>query len=30
VVVGDAAVVKSQLESLGMPVEVVPAPAMGK
>jgi predicted Zn-dependent peptidase len=30
VVVGDASVVKSQLESLGMPVEVVPAPAMGK
>jgi predicted Zn-dependent peptidase len=30
VVVGDAAVVKPQLESLGMPVEVVPAPAMGK
>lgn len=30
VVVGDAAVVKPQLESLGMPVEVVRAPAMGK
>ncbi|NOT42449.1 MAG: insulinase family protein [Alphaproteobacteria bacterium] len=30
VVVGDASVVKAQLESLGMPVEVVPAPAMGK
>jgi predicted Zn-dependent peptidase len=30
VVVGDASVVKSQLEALGMPVEVVPAPAMGK
>jgi predicted Zn-dependent peptidase len=30
VVVGDASVVKGQLESLGMPVEVVPAPAMGK
>ncbi len=30
VVVGDASVVKAQLEALGMPVEVVPAPAMGK
>ncbi len=30
VVVGDASVVKSQLEGLGMAVEVVPAPAMGK
>ncbi len=30
VVVGDASVVKSQLDALGMPVEVVPAPAMGK
>jgi predicted Zn-dependent peptidase len=30
VVVGDASVVKGQLEALGMPVEVVPAPAMGK
>ena len=28
VVVGDASVVKSQLEMLGMPVEVVPAPAL--
>ena len=28
VVVGDASVVKSQLEALGMPVEVVPAPKM--
>lgn len=30
VVVGDASVVKAQLDALGMPVEVVPAPAMGK
>lgn len=30
VVVGDASVVKPQLEGLGLPVEVVPAPAMGK
>jgi len=30
VVVGDASVVKPQLEGLGMQVEVVPAPAMGK
>ncbi len=30
VVVGDASVVKAQLDALGMPVEVVPAPAMSK
>jgi predicted Zn-dependent peptidase len=30
VIVGDASVVKTQLDALGMPVEVVPAPAMGK
>jgi zinc protease len=29
VIVGDASVVKPQLEQLGLPVEVVPAPAMG-
>jgi predicted Zn-dependent peptidase len=30
VIVGDASVVKPQLEQLKLPVEVVPAPAMGK
>ena len=29
VVVGDASVVKSQLDQLGLPVEVMPAPAIG-
>jgi|GEM_PF-5267764 len=30
VIVGDASVVKPQLDQLKLPVEVVPAPAMGK